>query len=132
MHQIVFHLQIAEHGYDLASKCKDFVEAQIGYMLGDTGMSFVGGFGMNPPERQHHSGASCPDEPASCGWDELNTSDPNPHTLYGSLVGGPNSDDSYEDDRTNYENNEVATDYNAGFQSAVAYLAMTDCGVTAA
>ena len=127
MHGFVLHLQITELGYDSESKCKDFVETQIGYILGDTGRSFVGGFGVNPPESQHHGGASCPDEPASCSWDALHSSDPNPQTLYGSLVGGPGSDDSYEDDRENYETNEVACDYNAGFQSAVAYLAMTYC-----
>ena len=31
------------------------------------------------------------------------------------MVGGPNQDGTYEDDRNNYINNEVATDYNAGF-----------------
>jgi endoglucanase len=38
------------------------------------------------------------------------------------LVGGPDSNDNYNDDRTNYVSNEVATDYNAGFQGAVAGL----------
>lgn len=40
---------------------------------------------------------------------------PNPHTLYGALVGGPKGDDSYEDNRNNFIQNEVAVDYNAGF-----------------
>ena len=35
--------------------------------------------------------------------------------LYGALVGGPNEDGTYTDDRQNYINNEVACDYNAGF-----------------
>jgi hypothetical protein len=38
------------------------------------------------------------------------------------LVGGPDENDNYVDDRTNYIHNEVATDYNAGFQTAVAAL----------
>ncbi|MBQ2263904.1 MAG: glycoside hydrolase family 9 protein, partial [Oscillospiraceae bacterium] len=38
----------------------------------------------------------------------------NRHILYGALAGGPNQDGSYEDDRQNYINNEVADDYNAG------------------
>jgi hypothetical protein len=40
--------------------------------------------------------------------------------LYGALVGGPDSSDSYVDSRQNFQSNEVACDYNAGFQSAVA------------
>lgn len=44
---------------------------------------------------------------------------PNPN-LYGALVGGPNGQDQYTDDRKDYVSNEVACDYNAGFQSAVA------------
>jgi len=46
----------------------------------------------------------------------------NPFTLYGALVGGPDVDDNYVDDREDYVANEVACDYNAGFQSAVAIL----------
>merc|ERR1711899_466161 len=42
----------------------------------------------------------------------------NPHVLKGALVGGPDQSDNYNDDRTNFVSNEVATDYNAGFQSA--------------
>ena len=39
-------------------------------------------------------------------------------------MGGPkNQNDNYEDKRGDYIMNEVAMDYNAGFQSAVAGLA---------
>ena len=58
--------------------------------------------------------------PAPCGWDEQKNPGPNPHTLYGALVGGPGQDDSYEDDREDYVKNEVACDYNAAFQSGIA------------
>jgi hypothetical protein len=34
-------------------------------------------------------------------------------------VGGPNENDNYTDARADFIHNEVATDYNAGFQSAV-------------
>ena len=40
--------------------------------------------------------------------------------MVGALVGGPEADDFYEDKRDDYVHNEVACDYNAGFQSAVA------------
>lgn len=46
------------------------------------------------------------------------SSDPNPHTLFGALVGGPGEDDSYSDERGNFVQNEVAIDYNAGFTGA--------------
>ena len=42
-------------------------------------------------------------------------------TLNGALVGGPdNQGGSYQDSQDNYVTNEVAIDYNAGFQSALA------------
>ena len=99
-----------------------FSREQIGLVLGDAGRSYVVGFGKNPPTRPHHSGASCPNRPATCSWPQLNTANPNPHILYGALVGGPSADGKYEDRRDNYVKNEVTTDYNAGFQSALAGL----------
>jgi endoglucanase len=38
------------------------------------------------------------------------------------LIGGPDASDNYVDARSNYQQNEPALDYNAGFQSAVAGL----------
>lgn len=39
------------------------------------------------------------------------------------MVGGPSDNrDSYVDDRENYQTNEVALDYNAGFQASLAAL----------
>ncbi|XP_066912786.1 uncharacterized protein [Clytia hemisphaerica] len=99
----------------------EFTHSQINYMLGDTGRSFIVGFGVNPPQKPHHASSSCPDE-GPCGWDQYNSKDPNPQILYGALVGGPDANDNYVDDRTDYVQNEVACDYNAGFQSAIAGL----------
>jgi hypothetical protein len=39
-------------------------------------------------------------------------------------VGGPDENDNYVDTRDDAVHNEVATDYNAGFQTAVAALVM--------
>ena len=58
--------------------------------------------------------------PAPCDWDQFDSSAPNPHVLYGALVGGPDRHEHYVDKRSDYIHNEVACDYNAGFQSAVA------------
>lgn len=64
--------------------------------------------------------SSCPSRPSPCSFADQQQPGPNPHTLYGALVGGPNGQDQYTDDRKDYVSNEVACDYNAGFQSAVA------------
>ena len=101
---------------------RSFGKQQIHYMLGSTGRSFVVGFGNNPPQRPHHASSSCKDPPEPCSWDDFKSPDPNPHILYGALVGGPSQDDSYADVRSDYVKNEVTCDYNAGFQSAVAAL----------
>ena len=63
---------------------------------------------------------SCNWPPAKCDWNDKNKPDPNPHVLNGALVGGPDQNDNYVDDRNDYVKNEVATDYNAGFQGALA------------
>ena len=64
---------------------------------------------------------SCPaDINAHCSWDDYNRDAPNPNVLTGALVGGPDEWDNYNDDRGDYIANEVACDYNAGFQGAVA------------
>lgn len=111
-----------------SSAFREFAKKQIHYMLGDSGRSFVVGFGTNPPVRPHHRSSSCPLSPVPCNWDDFNSPSPNPQTLYGALVGGPGKSDEYSDDRKDFVKNEVATDYNAGFQSAVAglkHLALT-------
>lgn len=99
-----------------------FVRDQIGYILGDTGRSYVIGFGNNPPKKPHHRGSSCPDRPDVCDWNAYNSPNDNPQELTGALVGGPDQNDNFNDDRGDYVSNEVATDYNAGFQGAVASL----------
>ena len=67
--------------------------------------------------------SSCTPEPALC---DLNSPVPNYYVLTGALVGGPDENDNYVDSRGDYVHNEVATDYNAGFQSAVAALVVLD------
>lgn len=90
---------------------EEFYKTQIDYALGDNplGQSYVVGYGENYPKNPHH-------RTAHASWNN-SVYDPveNRHILYGALVGGPNQDGTYEDDRNNYINNEVACDYNAGF-----------------
>jgi len=116
-----FALEAAQLGID-SDDAISFAENQINYILGDGGRSYVCGFGNNPPERPHHRASSCPDMPQQCDWNAFNNPGPNPQVLNGALVGGPDHNDNYNDDRGNFVSNEVATDYNAGFQSALAGL----------
>jgi endoglucanase len=95
-----------------------FAVNQIKYALGTNpgNHSYVVGYGVNPPSHPHH-------RTSHGSWLD-NIGDPvyQRHVLYGALVGGPGSDDSYVDSRSDFTKNEVATDYNAGFTSSVARL----------
>nr|AXQ39856.1 beta-1,4-endoglucanase [Reticulitermes flavipes] len=114
-------LQAADAGIS-PSKYRDFARQQIDYMLGDSGRSYVVGFGHNYPKQPHHAASSCLMRPAPCGWDAFNWPRENPQLLKGALVSGPDENDHYMDKREEYVYNEVTLDYNAGFQSAVAGL----------
>ncbi|PSN31180.1 hypothetical protein C0J52_21511, partial [Blattella germanica] len=105
-----------------SSTYRNFAKKQINYMLGDGGRSYVVGFGNNPPTHEHHRSSSCPDKPAACDWNTFSGGQANAHVLYGALVGGPGANDDYQDVRNDAQHNEVACDYNAGFQSALAAL----------
>ena len=106
----------------LKARYHDFAKRQIDYALGANpqNRSYVVGFGTNPPRNPHH-------RTAHGSWtDQLTFPIDSRHVLYGALVGGPSSPNdgaSYTDDRGNFVNNEVATDYNAGFTGALARLA---------
>jgi hypothetical protein len=105
---------------DRKARYHDFAVRQIDYMLGSNPhqRSYVVGFGKNPPTRPHH-------RTAHGSWsNDLGTPAQSRHVLYGALVGGPGRDDGYRDERHNFVNNEVATDYNAGFTSALARLVL--------
>lgn len=120
---------------------------QINYMLGDSGRSYVVGFGKGAPHMAFHKwshNAIIDYKTRGRDYDTQhndfhNTDTPNKFIAYGALVGGPQSDDSFEDSRgwccAAY--NEVAIDYNAGFTSAVVRLVeyfedqkpFSDCGL---
>ncbi|XP_070565365.1 endoglucanase F-like isoform X2 [Ptychodera flava] len=102
---------------------REYAKSQVHYALGRTGRSFVCGFGVNPPVQPHHRSSSCPYPPDPCTYGlTFNVNQPNAHVLYGAMVGGPDENDDYVDNRKDYYKNEVTLDYNAGFQSAVAGL----------
>lgn len=94
----------------------DFAVSQANYALGSSGRSYVVGFGENPPVHPHHrtsQGSYC---------DNMNEPSEARHTLYGALVGGPDASDGYDDTVSDYNKNEVACDYNAGFTGLMAAM----------
>lgn len=104
---------------------------QVDYVLGDNPakMSYMVGFGERYPQHIHHRGSSLPSVHAhpgrlSCndGFQYLDSSSPNPNVLVGAIVGGPDSKDSFADDRNNYQQSEPATYINAPFVGALAFF----------
>jgi len=94
----------------------DFAVSQANYALGDTGFSYMIGFGDSYPMHPHHRTAQ------GSYADNMNTPSESRHTLCGALVGGPDASDGYKDEVSNYNTNEVACDYNAGFTGLLAKL----------
>lgn len=105
---------------------------QVDYILGDNPMkmSYMVGYGANYPRRIHHRGSSLPSvstHPQSFGCEGgfqpfYYTSNPNPNVLTGAIVGGPNENDFYPDERTDYSHAEPATYINAAIVGPLAYL----------
>lgn len=109
---------IADTDPTLAQKYQDFAVSQAAYIMGDNprNSSYIVGHGNNPPMDPHH-------RTAHGSWtDNIQEPEDSRHILYGALVGGPDSSDSYTDDRGDYVMNEVATDYNAGWTGVAAKM----------
>lgn len=116
----------ADHVNDPANRYSDFARQQIEYALGanPAGRSYVCGFGTNPPVNPHHRNSH-----ASL-TNDISSPATNRHLLLGALVGGPDVNDAYVDDRGDYVKNEVAMDYNAAFTGALARLYQESGGFT--
>lgn len=74
---------------------------QITYILGASGHSWIVGFGCNPPERVHHRDAALTLE-ESGNRELFHSSRPNANVITGALVGGPDENGEWNDDRDNY------------------------------
>ncbi|KAI8822167.1 Six-hairpin glycosidase-like protein [Fimicolochytrium jonesii] len=114
-----------------ATQLRTFAVQQINYILGDTGRSWLVGFGTNFPKSPYHKSSynSFIDYPmrgqpqGNVGSDFLSaTAPPNRFILYGALEGGPWETDEYVDNRADYTFTEVTQDYNAAFTGALAGL----------
>ena len=111
------------------AKYNTWADGQMNYCFGDNnlGMSYVLGMGdLNPRAIHHRTASGIHDD----HWNELGKEDGGAegwqteyaHTLYGALIGGPKSDGSYNMDEigvSNYEQSEVAIDYNAGYTACL-------------
>ncbi|XP_071702974.1 endoglucanase 5-like [Rutidosis leptorrhynchoides] len=93
-----------------------FAKSQADYILGKNpkSMSYIVGYGQNYPIHVHHRGASIASisvlhSVVGCvqGFDAwYRRPEANPNIIYGGLVGGPDKNDNYYDDRANYEQSE--------------------------
>jgi len=95
----------------------NFIQKQVDYIQGDNPakVDYIVGADPSSPKAVHHRGSS--------GTTNAMAEPPfNVFPLYGALAGGPDANDNYSDDRTNYNSNEVALDYNAAFQMNLAFL----------
>ncbi|XVF35258.1 hypothetical protein REPUB_Repub18cG0130000 [Reevesia pubescens] len=110
-----------------------FAKQQMDYILGQNpeGRSYMVGFGNNPPKQAHHRGASVPlsDAKAEVGcpmsfvrW--YNKDSPNPNELTGAILGGPDKQDHFSDQRWTSVYTEPCTYINS---QAVAPLAKLAC-----
>ncbi|XP_010508282.1 PREDICTED: endoglucanase 15-like [Camelina sativa] len=102
-----------------ASELRNLARAQVDYILGSNPkkMSYMVGYGTNYPRRPHHRGASIVSikmdhRPVTCKggygtW--FNNPKPNPNVLVGAIVGGPDENDGYGDNRSDPQHGEPDT-----------------------
>ncbi|KAH6781528.1 glycosyl hydrolase 9C1 [Perilla frutescens var. frutescens] len=94
----------------------NFAKSQADYILGKNpkSMSYLVGYGQNYPIHVHHRGASIASisilhSAVDCveGFETwYKRTEANPNVLHGALVGGPNANDEFTDDRSVYEQTE--------------------------
>ncbi|KAI8973947.1 Six-hairpin glycosidase-like protein [Pilobolus umbonatus] len=119
-------------GYETpeSKEMASFAIQQINYALGDYGYSWVVGFGDYYPSKPYHKSSynSYIDYPMRGEFQDIVETDftesktDQRFILYGAIEGGPNIDDTWYDDRSNYEYSEVTQDYNAAWTGAIAGL----------
>ncbi|WP_052891075.1 glycoside hydrolase family 9 protein [Thermogemmatispora carboxidivorans] len=100
------------------SRFSDWAVGQMNYILGSNPMNrcYMVGFSSNAAKHPHHRAAH--------GSFTNSMSDPpnHRHTLWGGLVGGPDTSDYHDDATNDFVYNEVAVDYSAAFVGALAGL----------
>lgn len=110
---------VALHIADITndSSYADAAKYQMDFILGNnpSGKSFLLGYGTQWPTKIHHRAANPGSNSATDNSDAK-------YTPYGCLVGGPNSNGEYEDNKNSYSCTEPALDYNGCFALSIAGL----------
>ncbi|KAH6795358.1 hypothetical protein C2S51_036344 [Perilla frutescens var. frutescens] len=114
---------------------RNLAKRQVDYILGDNPMkmSYMVGYGSSYPRKIHHRGSSLPSvtvHPQSFGCEGgfqpyYYSSNSNPNILIGAVVGGPNQNDFFPDERGDYSHSEPTTYINAAMVGPLAYFAGT-------
>ncbi|KAF4527174.1 hypothetical protein B566_EDAN006099 [Ephemera danica] len=112
---------LVRHGIEKNNPYLIFSLRQINYILGDSGRSFMVGFGKDYPLRPNHIASLCSPPPATCDRALFESDVVNAHVLQGALVFGPDEFDRYEDSRRGVHNN-VDIVGNSGLSAALAAL----------
>ncbi|PIA34508.1 hypothetical protein AQUCO_03700054v1 [Aquilegia coerulea] len=138
---MVYARHLTNHSIDI--ECADgtvkadelvaFAKSQVDYILGSNpkNMSYMVGFGSNYPTKIHHRGASIvsiknDSTSVTCqgGYDSwYSKSENDPNVLEGAMVGGPDENDEYTNERSNYIQAEPATANNAPLVGLLAKIA---------
>ncbi|KAK8500512.1 hypothetical protein V6N13_073578 [Hibiscus sabdariffa] len=115
-----------------ASQIKSFVKSQVDYILGNNPMKmpYMVGCGNKYPMQLHHRGSSIPSiysHRSKVGCKDglssyLYSNTPNPNQHVGAIVGGPDSNDHFNDRRSDFSHSEPTTYMNAAFVGAAAAL----------
>ncbi|KAJ6846677.1 endoglucanase 10-like [Iris pallida] len=114
---------------------RNFAKRQIDYILGNNPqkMSYLVGYGKRYPKHVHHRGASIPKNGVryNCkgGWKWRDSKKPNPNTIVGAMVAGPDRHDGFRDVRTNYNYTEPTLAGNAGLVAALVSLSGVKTGI---
>ncbi|XP_065866470.1 endoglucanase 5 [Euphorbia lathyris] len=103
-------------GQVLPQELLTFAQSQADYILGKNpkSMSYLVGYGEKYPVHVHHRGSSIAsvfvlNSAVECvqGFETwYRRPEPNPNVIYGALLGGPDKNDGFSDDRSNYEQTE--------------------------
>ncbi|CAN6694758.1 unnamed protein product [Malus baccata var. baccata] len=131
--QAAHHNLTCDKGQVGPQEILSFTKSQVDYILGSNpkGMSYLVGYGPKYPRRLHHRGASIDSYKKNKGFigctqgyhNWYGRQGPNPNVLVGALVGGPDGNDGFRDERWNYMQTEACT-YNTA--TLVGVLAKLD------
>ncbi|KAL9668352.1 hypothetical protein QQ045_002732 [Rhodiola kirilowii] len=114
---------------------RTFSMSQIDYILGNNPqhLSYIVGYGDNYPTHVRHMGASIPKNNIryDCKGGEhwRNSKQPNPNTIVGAMVAGPDKFDGFQDLRINPNYTEPTLAGNAGLVAALAGLSGNTTGI---